>query len=149
MSDVAMPASIAGEHSEFRTRLTHIEECLRKLERDVETVKNSSSINWPRIDRIEIDLKATEKDLASLQGQGQVHTTRLDAIERILNGLKDDIRAFQDNMQTIAREQRDALLEHTKVEESWQRKMLFGIVSTLLAALLTLGSSFVLKFIHP
>jgi len=149
VSDTTMQATAAGEHSEFRTRLAHIEECLRKLERDVETVKNSSSINWPRIDRIEIDLKATEKDLATLQGQGQVHTTRLDAIERILNGLKDDIRAFQDNMQNIAREQRDALVDHTKIEESWQRKMLFGIVSTLLAAILTLGATFITKFINP
>lgn len=142
-------STAVGEHSEFRTRLEHIEECLKKLESDVEVVKNSGNINWPRIDRIETDLRRAEKELSMLQGQGAVHSVRLDGIERSLNGLREDIKQFHESMHHIAREQRDALVQHTTVEEAWQRKMLFGIVTTLIGVLLSLGATFVLKFVTP
>lgn len=138
-----------GEHSEFRTRLEHIEECLKKLESDVEVVKSSGSINWPRIDRMEADIRRAEKELSMLQGQGAVHSVRLDGIERSLNGLRDDIKQFHESMHQIAKEQRDALLQHTSIEEAWQRKMLFGIVTTLIGVVLSLGATFILKFVHP
>lgn len=136
------------DRDEFRYRLDHLEECIRRLEHEVGALKATGSLHGPKLAEIERDLHATQKELSSLQGQGIAHGVRLDGIDRALVSLKDEIAAFHKTLKEEIGANRGLLANHTTQEEAWQRKMLFTGVTMLLGILATFISGFILKFIH-
>ena len=128
----------ALEKGEFRYRLQHIEECIHRLELEVSALKQAESMSTPRLDRIESDLRKTEAELAALQGLNTQHGVRLDQIEKTLTDIHADIKGMAQHMKDAQASQRSDLNAHTRMEESWQRKMLLAMVTLLGTGVITL-----------
>lgn len=135
--------------AEFRYRLDHLEECIKRLEQEVSGLKASGQVQGPKLQQIEADLAHTQRELSNLQGQGIAHGVRLDNIDKTLASIREEVGQFHRTLKDEVGAVRAQLTAHTTQEEAWQRKMLFTGVTMLLGIIATFISGFLLKFLVP
>lgn len=132
-----LTTAMVSRDGHFKARIDHIEQCLNRISEEVAQLKTQGSIGWPRLDRIEGDLHETERELIALKGQGQVHDNRLVSIESSLKELHAQIEVHYKSVYQSLEQSRVDLAEHTTDEISRFNKILYGVLTTLGAVVLT------------